>query len=63
LAEHVDPHAAIVVAGGIPALAAATVAVVLARRGQLTLRVDLKDRRRPVKIVRAEGSRPSNARP
>lgn len=61
LAEHVDPHAAILVAGGVPALAAATVAVLLARRGQLMLRVDLKDRRRPMKIVRAGDSRPDTA--
>jgi MFS family permease len=52
LAEHVDPHTAILVSGGVPALAAATVAVVLARRDQLMLKVDLKDRRRLLKIVR-----------
>jgi hypothetical protein len=33
-------------------LAAATVGVVLARRGQLMLKVDLKDRRRLLRIVR-----------
>ena len=53
LAEHLDPHTAILVSGGAPALAAGTVAVVLARRGQLLLRVDLRDRRRLLRIVRA----------
>lgn len=53
LAEHLDPHTAILVSGGVPALAAATVAVVLARRGQLLLRMDLRDRRRLLRIVRA----------
>ncbi|WP_445155916.1 MFS transporter [Arthrobacter sp. Hor0625] len=53
LAEHLDPHLAIFVSGGVPALAAATVAVVLARRGQLMLKVDLKARRRLLRIVRA----------
>ncbi len=58
LAEHVDPHTAILVSGGVPALAAAVVAVVLARRGQLMLRVDLKDRRRLLRIVRTQLSAP-----
>ncbi|WP_346959431.1 MFS transporter [uncultured Arthrobacter sp.] len=53
LAEHLDPRTAILVSGGVPALAAAVVAVVLARRGELTLRVDLTDRRRLLRIVRA----------
>ena len=52
LAEHLDPQTAILVSGGVPALAAAAVAVVLARRGQLMLKVDLKDRRRLLRIVR-----------
>lgn len=52
LAEHTDPHTAILVSGGVPVLAAVTVGVVLARRNQLMLRVDLKDGRRLVKIVR-----------
>jgi MFS family permease len=51
IAEHVDPRVALVVSGGVPALAAVTVAVVLARKGALKLRVDLKDRRRPLRIV------------
>lgn len=53
LAEHVDPHTAILISGGVPALAAASVAVLLARRGQLMLRVDLRSRRRLLRIVRA----------
>ena len=53
LAEHVDPHTAILISGGVPALAAASVAVLLARRGQLTLRVDLRSRRRLLRIVAA----------
>ncbi|WP_230008008.1 MFS transporter, partial [Microbacterium sp. Bi128] len=54
LAEHADPHTAVLVSGGVPVLAAATVAVVLARRGQLMLKVDLKDRRRVLRIVRTD---------
>jgi hypothetical protein len=51
IAEHVDPRAALLVGGGVPALAAVTVAVVLARRGQLTLQVDFRDRRRLLRVV------------
>jgi MFS family permease len=53
IAEHVDPHVALLVAGGVPVLAALTVGVVLARKGALKLRVNLKDRRHPVRIVGA----------
>ena len=59
IAEHVDPHTAILVSGGVPALAAVTVAVVLARRGELTLKVDLKDRRRLLRIVRRTAEQPA----
>ena len=55
IAEHVDPHVALLVSGGVPALAALTVAVVLARQGSLKLRVDLKDRRHALRIVRPTG--------
>lgn len=41
LIERFGAHAGMVVSGGVPALAAAVVAVVLARRGQLRLRVRL----------------------
>jgi MFS family permease len=51
IAEHLDPHAALLVAGGVPALAAVAVAVVLSRRGQLTLKVDFRDRRRLLRVV------------
>ncbi|MFD5275941.1 MFS transporter [Pseudarthrobacter sp. NPDC058362] len=51
IAEHADPHLALLVCGGVPALAAATVAVVLARKGSLRLKVDVKDRRHPVRII------------
>ena len=53
LAERVNPHTAILISGGVPAMAAASVAVLLARRGQLMLRVDLRHRRRLLRIVRA----------
>ena len=33
IAEHLDPHVALLVSGGVPALAALTVGVVLARQG------------------------------
>ena len=51
IAEHADPHVALLVSGGVPALAALTIGVVLARKGALKLRVDLRDRRHLVRIV------------
>lgn len=51
IAEHLDPQTALLVAGGVPALAAATVAVVLARRGELKLKVDFRDRRHLLRVV------------
>ncbi|MDD7835018.1 MULTISPECIES: MFS transporter [Paenarthrobacter] len=51
LAEHLGPHLAILVAGGVPAIAAAVVAVVLARKSSLHIKVDLRDRRRVLRIV------------
>ncbi|MEE2568968.1 MFS transporter [Pseudarthrobacter sp. J64] len=51
LAEHIGPQIAILIAGGVPALAALTIGVVLARKGELSVRVDLKNRRRLVRIV------------
>jgi MFS family permease len=59
IAEHLDPHTAILVSGGVPVLAAVTVAVVLARRGELTLKVDLKDRRHLLRIVRRTANWPA----
>jgi len=52
IAEHADPHAALLVSGGVPALAALTVAAILARKGSLQLKVDWRDRRHPVRIAR-----------
>jgi MFS family permease len=57
IAEHLDPHAGTLVAGGVPALAAATVAVVLARKGGLKLKVDLRNRRGPLQVVRRAARR------
>ncbi|WP_144660923.1 MFS transporter [Paenarthrobacter nicotinovorans] len=51
LAEHLGPQLAILVAGGVPAIAAAVVAVVLARKSSLHIKVDLRDRRRVLRIV------------
>ena len=51
IAEHADPHVALLVSGGVPALAALTVAVVLSHKGALLLKVNLRDRRHPVRIV------------
>ncbi len=52
IAEHANPHVALLVSGGVPALAAMTVAAVLARKGSLQLKVDWRDRRHPVQIAR-----------
>jgi MFS family permease len=51
LAQHFGPHTAILCAGSVLALAACVIGVVLARRGQLRVLVDLKSPRRPVRIV------------
>ena len=61
MAEHVDPNAALLISGGVPALAAATVAVVLSRRGQLMLKVDVKGRRHLIRIVRKQAGGPEAA--
>ena len=45
-------HAAFAVAGGVPLLAAIVVASILARRHQLTIKVNLRDFRRVVRIVK-----------
>jgi MFS family permease len=59
IAEHLDPHGALLVSGGVPALAAATVAVVLARRGELRVRVNFKDRRHLLRILKRPTPRPA----
>ena len=51
IAEHFGPHIAFTVAGGVPALAGITIAIVLARRHQLRIRVSLRTPRRLVRIV------------
>ncbi|MFI2565838.1 MFS transporter [Paenarthrobacter sp. NPDC018779] len=51
LAEHLGPQIGILIAGGVPTAAAAVVAVVLARKSSLQLKVDLRDRRRVLRIV------------
>lgn len=50
IAEHANPHVALLVSGGVPALAAITVAAILARKGGLAVRMDIKARR-PLRIV------------
>lgn len=55
LAENLGPHTALMIAGAMPLLAAAGIAVVLARKGQLTVRfrwtASPSERRRLVAIV------------
>lgn len=53
LAEHLGAPWAMFIAGAVPAVAAAVIAVVLARRGQLELKMDLRSRRRPLLIVQS----------
>jgi len=66
IAAHFGMTVAFIVAGGMPALAALVVAAVLARRGRLRLRVDLRSPRRLVRIVRrceSPPAPPGRARP
>ncbi len=51
LAEHWGVQGATLVAGGMPALAALVFALILARRGQLTLRLNFRNVRHPVFIA------------
>lgn len=53
LAETIGPHAALLIAGGVPVLAAIVVGLILARRGELMLRVNLRrsSLRRPGRLV------------
>lgn len=55
LAETWGVQWAMVVAGGMPLLAAVVIALVLAKRGQLTLQLNLRSARRPVFIVAKVG--------
>lgn len=56
IAENLGSSWAFVIAGGMPALAAAVVAVVLAHRRELRLRVDFRSPRRFVRIVPREAT-------
>ena len=58
VAEHIDPQTAILVSGGVPALAAVVIAVVIARKGHLTLKLDVRDRRHLVRVVRRAAAQP-----
>lgn len=57
IAEALGMVAAFVVAGGVPLLAAIVVAILLARRHQLTVQVDLRSLRRFVRIVPRQRAR------
>ncbi len=66
IAEGLGMHAAFAVAGGVPLLAALVVGVILARRHQLTIKVNLRDFRKVVRIVkrpRARQAGPSSSSP
>jgi MFS family permease len=52
IAQNLGAQAAFLVAGGVPLMAALVVAVILGRRHQLTLRVDLRRPRQFVRIVK-----------
>lgn len=62
IAEELGMHAAFAVAGGMPLLAAIVVAIVLARRHELTLKVNLRDFRKVVRIVKRQPSRRRSGR-
>ncbi|PJJ71618.1 putative MFS family arabinose efflux permease [Diaminobutyricimonas aerilata] len=63
LAEHYGPRLALVISGAVPAVAAIVIGLVLARSGQLTLRVELH-RRGFVRIVprKRRANRPADDR-
>jgi MFS family permease len=61
IAEELGMHAAFAVAGGVPLLAAVVVAIILARRHQLTIKVNLRDFRRVVRIVKRPRPKPGQA--
>jgi MFS family permease len=52
IAQNLGAQVAFLVAGGVPAIAGLVVAVILARRHQLTLRVDPRRPRQLVRIVK-----------
>ncbi len=61
IAETFGMHAAFGVAGGVPFLAAVVVAIILARRHQLTVKVNLRDFRKVVRIVKRPVQRSSSS--
>ena len=63
IAEELGMHAAFAVAGGLPLLAAIVVASILARRHQLTIKVNLRDFRRVVRIVKRPKPQVSSSAP
>lgn len=63
IAETLGMHAAFAVAGGVPLVAALVVAIILARRHQLTIKVNLRDFRRVVRIVKRSRPQPSSSAP
>ena len=52
IAENLGPQAAFLIAGGVPLVAALVVAVILGRRHQLTLELNIRRPRQFVRIVR-----------
>jgi len=63
IAESFGMHAAFAVAGGMPLLAAIVVAGILARRHQLTIKVNLRDFRKVVRIVKRPQAQASRSAP
>jgi MFS family permease len=63
IAEAFGMHAAFAVAGGMPLLAAIVVASILARRHQLTIKVNLRDFRKVVRIVKRPKAQRSASSP
>jgi MFS family permease len=63
IAEAFGIHAAFAVAGGMPLLAAIVVASILARRHQLTIKVNLRDFRKVVRIVKRPKAQRSASSP
>jgi len=58
IAQNLGAQPAFLVAGGVPAAAGLVVAVILARRHELTLRVDLRRPRQLVRIVKRPEAAP-----
>ncbi len=55
IAQNLGAQTAFLIAGGVPALAGLVVAVILGRRHQLTLQVNLRRPRQLVRIVKRAG--------